>query len=613
MKRSRSALVVAILTMALVLSPWVPVQNAAQAATGIKVIVNGTPLNLDTEPVIINGRTMVPLRAIFEALNARVVWSPTTSTVTGYKGTNKIQLKINDTRATVNGEPVYLEVPATIVSDRTLVPARFIAESLGAAVDWNNNTRTVTVTTGKADATPVAPPPEQPPEEKTVNGYKSGEVLRADETFEYAAGKTAVFKAGTIIEFYDNGHVKSGVLFEDTLLKFDDRTAVTFKKGSKVTFNSNGLVASGTLLNDSSLPYLKTRPNVGLPFINTDGMSTMFKGESEISFRDGCVLSGVLAKSTTLRYAKGKLVEFKDATVVEFDDNGLVKTGILSQDSPLQFILDENTKGETHAYFKRNLAVTFQEDGMVLTGVLREDTELQYADDKWAIFQENTPVTFSDKGYVRSGTLGEYCKLKYGENMENGFARGSEVIFNELGYVVSGILGSDLNAQGGIFRSDAPITFWENGKVKSATLRYDSFLTYAGGKTAQFKMDTLAEFDDRGWVTQGTLKYYQELPYTNRNYYNKVTMAPDTIVRFEKDGYVSEGTLYRDEILPYTANKTTAFKAGTVVTFDNWYVKSGTLKNDTVLPTSESTTQDCKANSQVTFDSSGYVISVINP
>ncbi len=90
-------------------------------------------------------------------------------------------------------------------------------------------------------------------------------------------------------------------------------------------------------------------------------------------------------------------------------------------------------------------------------------------------------------------------------------------------------------------------------------------------------------------------------------------MAPDTIVRFEKDGYVSEGTLYRDEILPYTANKTTAFKAGTVVTFDNWYVKSGTLKNDTVLPTSESTTQDCKANSQVTFDSSGYVISVINP
>jgi len=112
----------------------------------IKVLVNGTAVAFDQPPIIENGRTLVPLRAIFEALGATVEWEQSTQTVTAVKDDITIILKIGDAFLTKNGERIALDVPAKIVGGRTLVPARAVAESFGADVQWDQATRTVTIT-----------------------------------------------------------------------------------------------------------------------------------------------------------------------------------------------------------------------------------------------------------------------------------------------------------------------------------------------------------------------------------------------------------------------------------------------------------------------------------
>ena len=116
------------------------------ASDEIKVVLNNEQLVFDVQPIIIEGRTLVPFRAIFEALNAKVAWEESFGLVTATKGNVVIKLQINNNIATINGIDVILDVPAKIVNDRTLVPLRFIGESLGLDVDWDGNVRTVIIT-----------------------------------------------------------------------------------------------------------------------------------------------------------------------------------------------------------------------------------------------------------------------------------------------------------------------------------------------------------------------------------------------------------------------------------------------------------------------------------
>lgn len=114
-------------------------------ADPVKVLVDNIRLDLPLEPVIVDGRTLVPLRAIFEALGASVRWDQATRTVTGIQGGRIIRLQIDKRTALVDGKKVSLDVAPTIKNGSTLVPVRFIAESLGAKVDWDINTRSVLI------------------------------------------------------------------------------------------------------------------------------------------------------------------------------------------------------------------------------------------------------------------------------------------------------------------------------------------------------------------------------------------------------------------------------------------------------------------------------------
>ncbi len=112
----------------------------------LTVKVNDSELAFDQNPIIIEGRTLVPLNAIFTALGATVKWDGETYTVTAQRGNTNISLKIGSNQLFVNGTAKELDVPAIIVAGRTLVPAKAVSEAFGCNVGWDSATQTVNIT-----------------------------------------------------------------------------------------------------------------------------------------------------------------------------------------------------------------------------------------------------------------------------------------------------------------------------------------------------------------------------------------------------------------------------------------------------------------------------------
>lgn len=113
---------------------------------GIKVMLNGKMLEFEDDPVIENDTTMVPLRTIFEALGMTVDWDENTGKITAYKDDITITLTVGSASADKNGEIINLSVAPYITGDGvTLVPVRFISESCGLDVTWDENTGTVSI------------------------------------------------------------------------------------------------------------------------------------------------------------------------------------------------------------------------------------------------------------------------------------------------------------------------------------------------------------------------------------------------------------------------------------------------------------------------------------
>jgi len=113
----------------------------------IRVMIDGEKVRFDVLPAIKDGRTLVPLRAIFEALGADVVWDGENQKITATKGDLSVELIIGSNEIKVGSETKTLDVAAQIVDGRTLVPARAIAESFGCNVEWKDAERAVIITT----------------------------------------------------------------------------------------------------------------------------------------------------------------------------------------------------------------------------------------------------------------------------------------------------------------------------------------------------------------------------------------------------------------------------------------------------------------------------------
>ena len=116
------------------------------AAEEMKIMVDGRMLEFDVMPQNVNGRILVPLRAIFEEMGAVINWDDGTKTVTAAKGNTEIVLVIGNSNPTINGEIVEIDQPGIIVDGRALAPLRFVSEAFGGSVAWDASKSTAYIT-----------------------------------------------------------------------------------------------------------------------------------------------------------------------------------------------------------------------------------------------------------------------------------------------------------------------------------------------------------------------------------------------------------------------------------------------------------------------------------
>jgi uncharacterized protein YkwD len=123
-------------------------------ANTITVTIDGVPVVFpDTQPQIVDGRTLVPVRPVFEALNFQVEWEQSTQTATLTRNTDQIQITVGQQTFYTNGEALELDVPAMLISDRTMVPLRLPLESVGYQLEWCGDTQTAMILS--APSTPI--------------------------------------------------------------------------------------------------------------------------------------------------------------------------------------------------------------------------------------------------------------------------------------------------------------------------------------------------------------------------------------------------------------------------------------------------------------------------
>ena len=169
----------------------------------ITVFVDNAEVNFDQPPIIKDDRTLVPMRRIFEALDAQVFWDEPSQSVTAVHGKDVILFRIGEAGLYKNGQLTYtMPVPAQIVNDRTLVPLRAVAESLGAEVGWDGIKYIVDITSaGSAVTKPEIPSYEE--QDTPLKGGFSSSVKAPDGTVvlnvELRCDEVTVGKGATTI------------------------------------------------------------------------------------------------------------------------------------------------------------------------------------------------------------------------------------------------------------------------------------------------------------------------------------------------------------------------------------------------------------------------------
>ncbi len=114
-------------------------------ASSIPVYFDSKPISMSQKPVIQSGTTLVPFRSIFENLGYSVVWDPTNRTIKADNGKTNMTLTLGSACAYVNGEEKILNIAPKMINRITMVPLRFVSESAGYDVKWNDESRYITI------------------------------------------------------------------------------------------------------------------------------------------------------------------------------------------------------------------------------------------------------------------------------------------------------------------------------------------------------------------------------------------------------------------------------------------------------------------------------------
>lgn len=216
----------------------VPGEAGAAPARPITVYVDGVLLTTPQPPLMISGRTMLPMRAIFEALGAQILWNQTTKTVTAHRDGTTIVLQVGSKSATINGIRVDLDVPARIINNSTLVPVRFVSDALGNSIGWNQTTQVVTIQTPDGGL-PWQPAPTPVPSQP-VSPVAS---VSARATNQYGDGRDLEISFTRSSDDARIGHYRIYMVKAGKAGSFNKNTAVPLPNG-RFTVVSSGTSGS---------------------------------------------------------------------------------------------------------------------------------------------------------------------------------------------------------------------------------------------------------------------------------------------------------------------------------------------------------------------------------
>lgn len=245
-------------------------QSSVKAATPISIIIDGVRLSTDQAPVMVNGRTMVPLRAIFEAFNATIKWNQKAQTVTATKDDTTIMLKIGAKTATINNKAVTLDVPGLNLKGRTMVPTRFVSEALGHKVGWNPKTQVVTITTSSSNVGNAGPVSNVVAQD--VSDFGDGRDLHV--SFTRAANESLVDHYRVLI-------VKSGNILNlssaQTIASYNYSTVLPTGTNPSIKLTSASRTVDGELImsNQAYVAYVLTVGKGSNTSTLSSGSSTM--------------------------------------------------------------------------------------------------------------------------------------------------------------------------------------------------------------------------------------------------------------------------------------------------------------------------------------------------
>ena len=256
-----------IISLLLAVMLMLGISVCVSAESEIKVLLEGYVIEFDQPPVIINDRTMVPMRAIYEALGAEVNWDPDTRTASGTKTGITVSFTIDEAQVDINYNKKEIDAPATIVNDRTLVPVRALAEGFGVDVKWDAVSRKVLLSKGNSP----------------VDTMVDGKINKVPTTYKYlgqvnADNKphgfgTAYFPDGRIFcgSFHDRYSMDGFLLYENpqTGIKFAQQYDDGKSTGYVEMEWPNGNIYKGSYKNGQLTGYGE--------FYGADG--TIYRGE----------------------------------------------------------------------------------------------------------------------------------------------------------------------------------------------------------------------------------------------------------------------------------------------------------------------------------------------
>lgn len=178
----------------------------------ISVYMNNEKINFDVEPMLVNGRTMVPMRAMFEKLGAEVSWDNATNTATAFKDTTYVSITIGSLFMDTFLEPIKLDAPAMIVDGRPLIPLRAVSEAFNYEVKWDGSTSTVNIYSDDyIDYT------QQSASQTTVNVATPMELLNAIGSNKRIVLTSNYYNLSNLAPI-NNAHVEKQLNYDETYL-----------------------------------------------------------------------------------------------------------------------------------------------------------------------------------------------------------------------------------------------------------------------------------------------------------------------------------------------------------------------------------------------------------